>query len=93
MRADFRYPAFAVSGATMALIRSFIRKHMDRNSLHDEIEATCTVFERDGRVLLQIDSYGRKSRKVPGKKSQTIQLDREGATALLNILRREFDLT
>ena len=76
----------------MALIRSFTRKHMDRNSLHDEIEATYTVFERDGRVLLQIDGYGRQSREMPGKKSQTIQLDRKGATALFDILRREFSL-
>jgi hypothetical protein len=77
----------------MALIRSFQRKYMERNALHDEISATYTVFERDGRVLLQIDSYGRDTREMPGKKSQTIQLDREGATALFNILKREFNLT
>lgn len=77
----------------MALIRSFQRKHMDRNSLHDEIEATYTTFERDGRVFIQIDSYGRDTREIPGKKSQTIQLDREGAVALFNILKREFDLS
>jgi hypothetical protein len=51
----------------MALIRSFNRKHVERNSLHDEIEATYTTFERDG--------------------------DREGATALFNILKREFNLS
>jgi hypothetical protein len=62
----------------VALIRSFTRKYMDHNSLHDEIEATYTTFERDGRVLLQIDTYGRETREMPGKKSQTIQLDREG---------------
>jgi hypothetical protein len=66
---------------------------MERNSLHDEIEATYTVFERDGRVLIQIDSYGRETREMPGKKSQTIQLDREGATALLKILTTEFNLS
>ena len=77
----------------MALIRSFIRKHMERNSLHDEIEATYTTFERDGRVFIQIDSYGRDTRQMPGKKSQTIQLDRDGATALFRILKTEFDLT
>jgi hypothetical protein len=66
---------------------------MDQNSLHDEIEATYTSFERDGRVLLQIDTYGRDTREIPGKKSQTIQLDREGATALSKILRDEFGLT
>lgn len=77
----------------MALIRSFIRKHMERNSLHNEIGASYSVFERDGRVLVQIDSYGRDTREMPGKKSQTIQLDREGATSLFNILKREFDLS
>jgi hypothetical protein len=30
---------------------------------------------------------------MPGKKSQTIQLDREGATALFAILKREFNLS
>lgn len=54
----------------MALIRRFEKKHMDRNSLHEEIEATYTVFERDGRKLIQVDSYGRDDRAIPGKKSQ-----------------------
>lgn len=65
---------------------------MDRNSLHEEIDASYSVFERDGRVLLQIDTYGRDTREIPGKKSQTIQLDREGAESLFNILKREFGL-
>lgn len=72
----------------MALIRNFERKHMDRNSVHDEISAS--VFERDGRRFIQIDSYGRDARQIPGKKSQTIQLDRDAAHALYKILEREF---
>jgi hypothetical protein len=86
-------PHLAGEGRDMALIRSFTRKYMDRNSLHDEIGATYTTFERDGRVLVQIDTYGRDAREIPGKKSQTIQLDREGATALFKILRDEFGLS
>jgi hypothetical protein len=74
----------------MALIKNFTRKDRDRVSLHDEIEATYTTFERDGRVLLQIDSYGRDTREVPGKQSQTMQLDRDGAWALYSILKQEF---
>ena len=77
----------------MALVRSFERKTMDRNSLHDEIEASYSVFERDGRVILQIDTYGRESREIPGKKSQTLQLDRSGAEHLFSILKREFSLS
>ncbi len=74
----------------MALIRSFTEKRMQRNSLHDQIEATYSVFERDGRVVVQIDSYGRKTRELPGKKSQTIQLDRDGASQLYRILKSAF---
>ena len=76
----------------MALVRSFEEKAMERNSLHDEIGATYTVFEWDGRVLVQIDTYGRKSRDMPGKKSQSIQLDRHGASELLKILKQAFHL-
>ncbi len=74
----------------MALIRHFDRKHMERNSIHDEISATYTVFERDGRRFIQIDSYGRDEREIPGKKSQTIQLDRGSAQELYKILKNEF---
>ena len=74
----------------MGLIRKFTQKHRDRVSLHDEIEATYLSFERDGRLILQIDTYGRNTRQVPGKQSQTVQLDRQGAEALYSILRREF---
>jgi hypothetical protein len=74
----------------MALVRSFTRKPMERNSLHEEVDATYTVFENDGRVLLQIDSYGRENRQIPGKKSQSLQLDKAGAAALFAILKHEF---
>ena len=76
----------------MALIKAFTNRLMDRPTLHEEIEASYSVFEKDGRKLMQIDSYGRESRQIPGKKSQTIQLDKEGATSLFKILQREFDL-
>src|SRR3954451_19247277 len=74
----------------MALIRQFERKHMERNSVHDEIQARYTTFEREGRIFIQIDTFGRDSREIPGKKSQTIQLDRDGAFALYSILKQEF---
>ncbi len=76
----------------MALIRHFEEKAMERSSLHEEIEATYTTFERDGRVLLQIDSYGTNHREIRGKKSQSIQLDRVGAEQLFGILKRAFSL-
>ena len=68
----------------MALITKFNRKlERERMSTHQAIEADYTPFERDGRFLLQIDTCGRKTR-------QTIQLDRESASQLYAILKKEF---
>jgi hypothetical protein len=65
---------------------------MERNSIHREIKASYSVFEYDGRVFVQIDSFGTEDRQIPGKKSQTIQLDRQGAEALVKILKTAFSL-
>ena len=77
----------------MALVRSFERKTLERPQLHKEIGASYAVAERDGRKLLQIDTFGSDDRQFPGKKSQTLQLDQQGAQALFAILKREFQLT
>jgi len=74
----------------MALIKSFEQKSMDRNSIHDGIGATYSTFERDGRRFIQVDSYGRAEREVPGKKSQSFQLDEKSARELFDILRDTF---
>jgi hypothetical protein len=74
----------------MALVRQFEMKAMERNSIHEEISATYTAFHNSGRTFLQIDTYGRSDREIPGKKSQSIQLDEQGAEALFKILKKEF---
>lgn len=74
----------------MALIDRFERKNMDRNRRHDPITAHFTTFEQDGQRFLQIDTYGRDSRAMPGKISQSIQLSEASAAELAAILRREF---
>ena len=76
----------------MALIRKIEPGSMHRNTVHDEIPATYTAFEIDGRKFVQVDSYGRNDREMPGKKSQSFQLDGDGAKALVAILRHEFGI-
>lgn len=76
----------------MALVRNFERREMGRNSLHKEIDATFSVFGDGDAKVLQIDTYGSETREMPGKKSQTLQFDREGAEKLYKILKREFSL-
>lgn len=70
----------------MALIRHLKKSTMDRNSLHGEVEAAYSVFENDGRYILQIDTFGSDEREIPGKKSQTIQFGPEGLSQLRKIL-------
>lgn len=46
------------------------------------------VFSGDDRApIIQINTMGSADRQIPGKISQTIQLNRESARALFDILR------
>ena len=65
---------------------------MQRMQLHDVVEAKYFVQEKDGRKLLQITTFGRESREMPGKMSQTIQMDSDAAQRLFDILKHEFGL-
>jgi hypothetical protein len=49
-----------------------------------------SAFERDGKRLLQLDTYGSDERKDKGTVSQTLQLDETTARELLRILRKAF---
>jgi hypothetical protein len=72
------------------MIREVTEKHMQRNSLHGEGAATYTVFEHKNKTILQIDTYGSAARDIPGKASQTLQVDEIGARELLAILKTTF---
>jgi hypothetical protein len=77
----------------VALVRTFQELDGERYQLHEEVEARYAVFQRDGKGFVQINTYGRPDREIPGKVSQSIQLDREGAEQLVNILQRAFSLS
>jgi hypothetical protein len=74
----------------MALIRNFELGTLTRNSIHDAIDAKYAVIRNDDRTFVQIDTFGRASREIPGKKSQTIQLSRESGLQLIKILKDAF---
>ena len=62
----------------------------ERNTVHDTVKATYTIFEKDGKKYFQIDTYGRPNRDIPDKISQTIQLDRKSAINLIELLANVF---
>ena len=68
------------------------RVEKQRNTIHDPVYATYTVFESDVGKYLQIDTYGRIERENPEKISQSFQLTRDDAQRLVKLLIDEFDL-
>jgi hypothetical protein len=44
----------------------------------------------DGRTLLRLETYGSAEREVPGKRSQSLELDEEAAPELIAILKSAF---
>ena len=78
----------------MALITKDNMKKLDkdRNSVHSKVRATYTTFTSDGKKYFQIDTYGSENRQLKDKISQSIQLDRDMAIELVELLQREFDL-
>lgn len=70
-----------------------IEKHTkDRNSIHEKVYTTYSSFDSCGKHYVQIDMYGRSNREQPGKISQSIQFDRETASYLVDLLKREFNI-
>ena len=74
------------------IIANTTREDKGRNQVHDIARATYTTFTSDNDVFFQIDTYGRSRRNHPEKISQSIQLDRNSAILLIDILKREFSL-
>ena len=64
----------------------------NRNSIHDKVYTTYTIFEADGNKYIQLDTYGRIGRENPEKISQSIQLDQKTAEFLVNLLVKEFKI-
>jgi hypothetical protein len=55
------------------------------------VEGLVKIFDLpDGARIVQIDTQGSADRANPGKQSQTIQLGREAAGELFDILKRAY---
>ncbi len=54
---------------------------------------TYSSYDLDDKHYLQIDMYGGKDRKKKNQVSQAIQLDKDTAKYLYNLLQKEFNFT
>jgi hypothetical protein len=74
----------------MAKITEFHQVTVDSTRVHSEVSCGWRTFTTAGKRILQLDTYGSSSRQLPGKVSQSIQLDIDGARTLLEILHQAF---
>lgn len=76
----------------MARIKDLELKELNQFQQQGVVEATYSVLELDGERFFQIDTYGSPDRKIPGKRSQSIRLDKDAAKKLISLLQQEFSL-
>lgn len=74
----------------MALVRRFETRPIEPKRVHDDVVCGYAVAHINGRRILQLETYGSADRKIPGKVSQSLQLDTEGARELKRILENSF---
>jgi hypothetical protein len=78
----------------MAWVTHFERRDGTGRLQPSRVVGLVKVFELpDRRSVVQIDTNGSADRANPGKQSQTIQLGREAAQELFDILKRTYDFT
>jgi hypothetical protein len=76
----------------MAWIRRFEKRDGTGKLQPSQVVGLVKIFEpTDGQPIVQIDTNGSADRANPGKQSQTIQLGREAAKELFDILKRTYD--
>ena len=80
-----------------SLLLAFVKKiekssNRKIGSMHPtRLDGVVFYNELNGRKLFQIDSYGSDGRAMPGKVSQTFQLDEHSARQLYDALADAFD--
>ena len=73
-------------------LESIKRIDKNRNTIHEKVHTTYTVFEKDGEKFVQFDTYGRIDRENPEKISQSFQIYKETAVFLIKLFEREFEI-
>lgn len=72
----------------MALVKNLRRISMKKNTVHGEVDCTYTVFEKNRKKFLQVDTYGSPTREFVGKKSQSLQFDENSMRELHDMIAR-----
>lgn len=74
----------------MAIVRE-LKQIETEYSPHSEAKATYSILtDKEGKTFLQVDTYGSASRKILGKKSQSIRFSAEALSELQRVISAHF---
>ena len=74
----------------MAIVRKLEPITLEIDAKHTEVNCTYSIIvDNAGEKYLQIDTYGSKKRKIPGKKSQSVRFSSEAIEQLKAIIEKE----
>lgn len=73
-------------------IKTIKKLDKERNNVHEKVFTTYSIFEIDGEKYVQFDTYGKSNREIPGKISQSIQINEESAKYIADMLKKEFNI-
>jgi len=75
----------------LAIVKSFSPGHQSVRVHHTEVPCYFQVVNADdGTIYLHLSTFGSDDRAVPGKSSQSLQLDATSAHALAEIIEATF---
>jgi hypothetical protein len=75
----------------MAIVHRLEHLSLDKDSPHTDVECTYSIVtDEQGHRYLQIDTYGSTTRKIPGKKSQSVRFAPEAIEQLKILLQQHF---
>jgi hypothetical protein len=80
----------ARGASAMAVVRRLEQQTLEKGSPHTEVECTYSIVDGQEGRYLQIDTYGSTTRKIPGKKSQSIRFAPEAIKQLKTLLEEHF---
>jgi hypothetical protein len=75
----------------MAIVKHLELRRLEKDAHHTDADCTYSVIlDAAGKRLLQIDTYGSKTRRLLGKKSQSIRFTTDALAELKKILAEHF---
>lgn len=72
-------------------VKTIEKLEKERVFVHEKVYSTYSSFDNNGEHYVQVDTYGKNDRDLPGKISQSFQLDSESARFIYDLLKAEFD--